>query len=153
MINISDIHMAQSEWADEVIRLGRLGGNHIDLRHEAETAVDRLYAYGLTEVMFKPTKAFKIPFRTTRDAAISYFIGANPGFPEDTGFALKPWKSILFNNAQIRIDGDSAAAMGHYTFGDYSGEELMVEYSFGYLKTRDERLKIWLHHSSIPFSG
>ena len=41
--------------------------------------------------------------------------------------------------------------MGHYYFKDDGEEELKVEYSFGYKKMDDSRLKIDLHHSSLPF--
>jgi hypothetical protein len=42
--------------------------------------------------------------------------------------------------------------MGNYFFTELDGTEIKVEYTFGYIKDSDGRLKINLHHSSIPFS-
>ncbi|MFO7873177.1 MAG: hypothetical protein R6U62_01695 [Bacteroidales bacterium] len=44
-----------------------------------------------------------------------------------------------------------AIAMGHYYFTDYQGNEVKVEYTFGY-KLVGDNLKIDLHHSSLPYS-
>ena len=46
-------------------------------------------------VLFKPTKAKEVPFRYTLEDALSYFIGGK--YPEDSGFALEPWKEINFD--------------------------------------------------------
>ena len=85
--------------------------------------------------------------------AISYFLGGKDSFcSEDDGFAMKPWKSVKFENEGMLINGDSAIAMGNYFFTDYSGKTVKVEYTFGY-KQRGSNLFINLHHSSIPFSS
>jgi hypothetical protein len=44
-------------------------------------------------------------FRTARRGAISYFVGSDPEFPEDTGFALKRWVKPWYDNdaAENRI--------------------------------------------------
>ncbi|MBW2183666.1 MAG: hypothetical protein JRF49_07355, partial [Deltaproteobacteria bacterium] len=51
------------------------------------------------------------------------------------------------------IHGDYAVAMGNYFFTQVDGTEVKVEYTFGYIKGSDGKLKINLHHSSIPFSN
>ena len=43
--------------------------------------------------------------------------------------------------------------MGEYDFTDSAGSVVTVEYTFGYKKNEDGKVKIILHHSSIPFSG
>ena len=153
MIGLDDIEKVQKQWADEVVRLGQLKNDPLRLRHRAERLIDNLYSYQRGNVLFKPTKAVEKPFRSTRRAAISYFIGGDDAFPEDTGFALQPWTSVEFHNAVIHIDGSTTAAMGHYAFTDDKGITLTVEYSFAYRKAADGQLKIWLHHSSMPFGG
>ena len=50
--------------------------------------------------------------------------------------------------------GDSAVAMGDYVFTDAtSGDEVRVEYTFGYRKNKDGKCRIFLHHSSVPYSA
>merc|ERR1711924_269126 len=87
-------------------------------------AAGELYGYGHTDVLFKPTKATKHPFRPTGEDAMSYFVGAeamkNDKYKgEDAGFAInggKGWKEVVFSNHQIQLLGDSAIAMGSYDF-------------------------------------
>ena len=40
--------------------------------------------------------------------------------------------------------------MGNYFFTDSEGEETKVEYTFGYILDEENKLKINVHHSSIP---
>ena len=44
-------------------------------------------------------------------------------------------------------------AMGNYFFTTTEGDEVKVEYSFGYAPDENGDLKIVLHHSSLPFSA
>merc|ERR1712061_227389 len=92
--------------------------------------------------------------------AMSYFVGAeamqNDEFKgEDAGFAInggKGWKSVVFRNHQIELMGASAIAMGDYIFTDAtSGDEVRVEYTFGYKRCDDGHVRICLHHSSVPY--
>lgn len=152
MISIKEIELAQEEWGKGVVRLGQLKDKTQESRAYAESFLSRLYCFGESKVLFKPTKAYQNPFRLSQKAALSYFIGGDPDFSEDSGFALKPWLAVHFENACIRIDNNMATAMGHYSFTDTKEEILLVEYTFGYCrKTDEEPLKIWLHHSSLPF--
>ena len=155
MITIDDIEEAQRDWALAVTDLGARKDDSPDaLRQAAEEALDRLYAFDLTDVLFKPTRAVEQPFRSTTEGALSYFIAGDPDYSEDTGFALQPWVAVDFDNSGgIRIDGDTAVAMGRYTFTDDKEGTATVEYTFGYLKDSEGRLRIWLHHSSMPYGS
>ncbi len=76
----------------------------------------------------------------------------DPHNPEDHGFALQPWSKVRFSEQTITIDSDSAAAMGHCNFTDAdSGTETQVEFTFGYLKDPEGRLRINVQHSSLPY--
>ena len=119
----------------------------------AKNLINTLYAYQTGQVLFKPTKASDIKFRTTKEGALSYFVGHNKKFPEDKGFALKPWTNVRFENAGIYINGNVALAMGKYFFTPLKGKAVKVEYTFGYVKKGDGSLKIILHHSSLPYAG
>jgi hypothetical protein len=111
--------------------------------------VRTLYAYDLGPVLFKPTKAAADPFRETFEQALSYFVGGEVA--EDHGFALEPWTSVRFENHAIVVVGDVAYAMGHYVFTDLQGLETVVEFSFGYVLDATGKLRIVLHHSSLPY--
>ena len=43
--------------------------------------------------------------------------------------------------------------MGNYFFTDTDGNEVKVEYTFGYMLDDQGSLRINLHHSSVPFSA
>ena len=46
-----------------------------------------LYGYGHSDVLFKPTKATRNPFRATGEEAMSYFVGAE-NFPGSQKFKV-----------------------------------------------------------------
>ena len=65
-------------------------------RQRANEALDVAYGYHLGPVLFKPTMAGgEQTFRTTREGALSYFIGHNEEFPQDDGFGLKSWRQVV----------------------------------------------------------
>ena len=151
-ITEKEIVQAQKTWGDGVVAIGKAytdGGNY---KKAAEDIVDSLYAYQLGPVLFCPTKAAEEQFRLTREGAVSYFVGGDTNFPEDKGFALQPWTKVRFENAGTFIHGDYAVSMGNYFFTPKKGEEVKVEYTFGYIKGKDGKLKINLHHSSLPYT-
>ena len=50
------------------------------------------------------------------------------------------------------IDGDSALELCFYYFTDATtSEEVEVEYTFGYFKDESGKIRIMLHHSSVPY--
>lgn len=50
----------------------------------AEKVIDAAYGYQLGAVLFKPTLTVNPQtFRTTREGALSYFVGGNPSFAQD----------------------------------------------------------------------
>ena len=42
--------------------------------------------------------------------------------------------------------------MGNYFFTGPDGSDTKVEYTFGYVRGDDGKLKINLHHSSLPYA-
>ena len=141
---------AQKKWADGIIRMGELSSDRISLEEYTRTFLDEMYDFESNQLLFKPTKASNIQFRNTKEMALSYFIaGDNRECDEDQGFALSKWSKITFENSQISIKGDLGFAMGNYVFENES-TKIKVEYSFGYRDVNNS-IKIFLHHSSIPF--
>ncbi len=153
MITKKDIETAQEVWGEGVVRIGSLQDNRDQCETYTKKFIAELYDFENKEVLFKPTKAAMKQFRPTKEGALSYFIGGDPNFPEDKGFALQPWTNVRFENANFIIEEKRALAMGNYYFTDLSGGETKVEYTFGYERNGDGSLKIDVHHSSLPFSS
>ena len=150
-ITSDDVRSAQQAWGSAIVAIGAASAHGDAVQAVASNLVETLYAYDLGPVLFKPTKAAEVPFRNTLGKAISYFIGGS--VPEDHGFACQPWSAVRFGDQQITIDSDSATAMGHYYFTDANtGTETEVEFTFGYFRDPEGRLRINVHHSSLPYS-
>jgi hypothetical protein len=147
----SDIRKAQKRWGEGLVAIGSAYTNGADYRLLAEKFVDTHYGYKEGIVLFKPTLATVEQFRETYEKAVSYFISGNEKYPEDEGFALRPWKTVVFKNSGIILIKKHAVAMGNYYFTGYEGHEVRVEYTFGYFQTESGEIKIHLHHSSMPF--
>jgi hypothetical protein len=101
-------------------------------------------------VLFKPTFAAKQQFRPTFEGAMSYFVGQNGACPEDNGFAIQHWTNVRFENQEMVINGPTAMTMGNYFFTRPDGTEAKVEFSFCYIQDTGGKLRIHLHHSSVP---
>tara|TARA_B100001989_G_C24539321_1_gene466556 strand:- start:1489 stop:2013 length:525 start_codon:yes stop_codon:yes gene_type:complete len=154
MISRDAILAAQNIWAERIIEIGMLWQSGSDYRSFTRRFIETHYAYGHegVTVQFKPTKARIQPFRSSLAGALSYFVGGNSDFPEDKGFALMPWKKIHFDNHAFYCNENIATVMGRYFFVDATQSETTVEYTFGYIMGQDGALRIFLHHSSLPFS-
>ena len=151
-ITAEEITQAQQAWGEGIVAIGKVFTDGGDYSKVAEDHIDTLYAFQSGPVLFKPTKAADKQFRLTREEALSYFVAGNEKFTEDHGFAIQPWVKVRFENIATFLHGDYAVAMGNYFFTQLDGEETKVEYSFGYVKDDAGKLRINLHHSSLPFS-
>ena len=80
------------------------------------------------------------------------FVATNKVCDEDTGFAIEPWLNVRFENSNIIIFEKTALAMGNYFFTNVESKITKVEYTFGYIKSDDNRILINLHHSSLPYT-
>merc|ERR1711990_637925 len=155
-----EVEGCQQAWANAIASISKTyldGGDYVNAAGEA---AGELYGYGHSNVLFKPTKAAVEPFRPTGEMAMSYFVGAKAvdnGIPEDGGFAInggKGWKSVVFDNHQVEYLGNEAIAMGTYYFTcATTGDVAKVEYTFGYKRNEDGKPRIFLHHSSVPYSS
>ena len=145
-----EVMEAQKIWGEAIVAIGEAYTQKEDYKVLAEKVVDTLYGYDEGVVLFKPTKASEKQFRLTKEEAVSYFVTGI--VPEDRGFAIQPWRKVRFENAEIIINGDSAIAMGNYYFTDANtGKEAKVEFTFGYFKDENGKLRINVHHSSFPY--
>ncbi len=155
MMTISDAEVleAQRIWGEGIVKIGKTYSKGGDYVAAAEKHINELYGYNMGEVLFKPTLASDIQFRTTYEGALSYFVGKNEKFAEDKGFAIRPWTNVRWESTGIKTAGNMAIAMGNYYFTPKgSEEEVKVEYVFGYTKDDSGDLRIVLHSSHIPYT-
>ena len=150
MITHHDIDNAQQAWGEGIVAIAKAHSEGGDYEGVARNHVETLYAYGMGDVLFKPTLAAVEQFRPTFDEALSYFVASNNACPEDKGFAIKGWTSVRFENAGVILRETTALAMGNYFFTTPEGDEVKVEYTFGYVLDEMGALRINVHHSSMP---
>ena len=152
MVTVADVENVQKAWGEGVVAIAAAHSCEGDYVGRARLHVESLYAYDISPVLFKPTFAIEEQFRSTFEGAMSYFVAENGVCPEDKGFAIKGWTKVRFENENVIISQTTAMAMGNYFFTSPKGEDVKVEYSFGYVKDSDGKLRINLHHSSMPAS-
>lgn len=149
-ITTEEVEAAQKAWGEGIVRISAAYANGENYKDIAREHLDTLYNYDNGMVLFKPTLAADDQFRGTYDEALSYFVKGIRS--EDTGFAIKGWTNVRFENEGIVTDDDNAMAMGNYFFTGPDGAVTKVEYTFGYVRGADGELKINTHHSSVPYS-
>ena len=150
MVDEADVNIAQKAWGDGIVAIASAHHSDGDYIGIAHNHVETLYAYDIGTVLFKPTLAAVEQFRPNFESALSYFVASNNACPEDKGFAIKGWTNVRFENSDIILKDDSAIAMGNYFFTTPEGDEVKVEYTFGYIVDSSGNLRINLHHSSMP---
>ncbi len=152
-LTVERLEAAQRAWCDALLSISRTHREGGDARALAGQIIDAAYNYQLAPVLFKPTLTHgEQTFRTTRAGALAYFVGGDPAFPNDSGFALKPWDQARFVNAATYIEGNLGVTMGHVILTDSSGAETKVEKTWIFRQGDDGKLRIVLHKSAIPFS-
>jgi hypothetical protein len=152
-IQPDEVTAAQKAWGDALVRIAEdheTGGVE-KARATAAAVIDSTYGYDLGPVLFKPTlTTAPQTFRPTRAGALAYFVGQDPAYPADTGFALKGWRSVEFRNEVVRIDGEFAKTLGKVLLTDKDGQVTEVDKAFVFRRDDQGRLRIVLHHSSLP---
>ena len=146
---------AQNAWGEALVKISTTydSSGFDAAKKTAEAVIDSAYGYSLGPVLFKPTLTVAPQtFRTTREGALSYFVGGDKTFVSDTGFALKHWRSYKIENAAIFTDGDVAISMGNVRMTDRDGNVTVVDKTWGWKRGTDGNLRIVLHHSSLPYN-
>ncbi len=158
IITYDEVNAAQQAWCDALVNIGKLKEEGGDYRAFAEQVLSESYNYDYGKVFFKPTLAFgDQTFRNDKKGALAYFIGGDPDYPNDTGFALTPWVKARYDNAGennegIQIYGSVAITMGNVWVTGKDGKEVMVDKTWVFKKGKDGKLRIIVHKSSLPFS-
>ena len=147
------VTLTLEKWANIVLQIGNAYREKKNLDKLVLELLHDVYAFNQGDVLFKPTLAKHEQFRSKKEEFVSYFLGQNNVCKEDTGFAIKNWKSIKFENYKVVENNDNLFAMGNYFFENDKNEFLKVEYTFGFIRINNNELRINLHHSSLPYSG
>jgi len=156
-ITKAEVNAAQQAWCDALVAIGKTHAAGGDAKALAEKILSEAYYYDEGAVFFKPTLAYGAnTFRPTKKGALAYFVGGDPDFPEDQGFALKPWTKVRYDNLGdgeegIQIHGDIAITMGNVWLTDAEGKETMVDKTFVFKKAADGKLKLIVHKSALPY--
>ena len=152
----AELQAAQQAWGKALIAISDAyaTGGHAKAEQHARAVLDAAYGYNLGPVLFKPTLASgEQTFRTQYDGALSYFVGGNSTYANDSGFALKGWQAYEFTNAAVHFNGDLALTMGHVKLTNNDGQVTTVDKTWGFKKDEQGALRIVLHHSSLPYSA
>lgn len=152
----SEVLAAQKAWCDALVNISKTNDaqGQPAAKALAEKVIDAAYGYQMGVVLFKPTLTVAPQtFRTTRAGALAYFVGGDTAFPKDTGFALKGWSKCESVNSAIFIAGDSATTMGNVNITGKDGKVTTVDKTWKYVKDDAGKLRIVVHHSSLPFTG
>lgn len=150
-ITNDDAIEALNAWGKGLVKIAQTHRNGGDAKSVAAEIIKSAYNYDEAEVLFKPTLASKVTFRKTFEGALSYFVGGNPKFSEDGGFALNPWKNAEFEIAGIYTSGDTALVMGNKHLTKEDGTLVIANFTMGFKKNAFGDVKIVLHHSSLPY--
>jgi len=154
-LTVSEVNAAQQGWCDALLSIAKTKADGGDYKTVALAVLSNTYNYDYGVVLFNPTLTFgEQTFRLDKEGAAAYFIGGNPKYPNDDGFALKPWVACRYTNAGgdkgVLIEGDIAATMGNVYLTDVSGGEVMVDKLFVFKRDDDGKLRIIVHKSSLP---
>jgi hypothetical protein len=158
VITYDEVNAAQQAWCDALVRIGQIKEEGGDYKAFAEQVLSTAYNYDNGKVFFKPTLAFgDQTFRNDKKGALAYFVGGDPDYPNDKGFALTPWVKARYDNAGpnnegIQIYGSVAITMGNVWVTGKDGKEVMVDKTWVFKKGKDGKLRIIVHKSALPFS-
>lgn len=156
-ITVQEVNDAQQGWCNALLSIAKAHAEGKDYQSIATAVLSNNYNYDNGTVLFNPTLTHGAQnFRLDKEGAAAYFIGGNPKYPNDEGFALKPWVSCSYtnagNNAGVLIEGDVAATMGNVILIDNQGKETTVDKFFAFKRGTDGKLRIIVHKSSLPFN-
>ena len=148
VITEAETNAAQQAWCDGLITIGKVYKDRGDYKAAASKFIEDAYDFKEGRVFFRPTLAVAPQtFRTTKAGTLAYFIGGDPNFPSDKGFALAPWVKCRYDNAiegsnAIQIYGDIALTMGNVYLTGEDGNEILVDKFFAFRKGLEDRKSV-----------
>ncbi len=155
-ISESEVLAAQKAWGEALVAISTTYETKgiQTAKALAGNVIDAAYGYQFGPVLFKPTLTVAPQtFRTTRAGALAYFVGGDPAFPMDKGFALNGWRKVEIKNSAVFISGNTATTMGNVMITNKQGKVTTVDKTWQFIKDDNGKLRIVLHHSSLPYTG
>lgn len=152
-VTVEQVRQAVQGWCDALLRIARAESEGKDPKQVAEEILSQAYDYDNGKVLFKPTLTFgEQTFRLDKEGALAYFVGGNPNFPNDSGFALKGWTNAKFDVADIIVHEDIGIFMGNVFLTNADNEETKVNKTFVFRFRDDGTPVIIVHKSALPFT-
>lgn len=154
VISKVEVISAQEDWCNAVVHISQTyeEKGHQAAEMLAREVIDNAYGYEMGSVLFKPTLTVNPQtFRLDSEGALSYFVGGNDTYPQDSGFALKNWTECRIDNAGILVAGNSVNTLGKVHFTNAAGEVTSVDKTWTFVKDAEGQLRITLHHSSLEY--
>lgn len=154
-ITEAEVTAAQAAWCAALVNISATNEaeGQAAAKALAGEVIDAAYGYQMGAVLFKPTLTVAPQtFRPTREGALAYFVGDDPNFPNDTGFALNGWTACSAENNAIFITGETATTMGNVSITGKDGAVTVVDKTWTYVKDDAGALRIVVHHSSLPYA-
>jgi hypothetical protein len=157
LITQAEVLAAHKAWADGLVLIATTyeQKGYSEAKKVAQDVLDVAYGYAKgIPVCFKPTLASgEQTFRLTNEGALSYFVGGDEKYPNDAGFAIQGWRKVESYPAGILLLGDTALSTGNVHCIDQNGKRVIVDKTWGYKKDDEGKVRIILHHSSLPYSA
>jgi hypothetical protein len=155
LISEEEVLAAHKAWGEGLCLIAKTyeDKGYDEAKKVAQQVLDAAYGYAKgIPVLFKPTLASgSQTFRTTEEGALSYFVGGNKKYPNDSGFAIKNWRRVESYPAGILLLGNTALSTGNVHCIDKDGKCTVVDKTWGYQKDNEGNVRIILHHSSLPY--
>ena len=155
-ITEDEVFNAEKGWCNALVEISaaNMKGGQAAAKKVAENVLDSAYAYDNGGVLFKPTLTVAPQtFRSTREGALAYFVGGDPKFPNDKGFALGDWTKCDVMTDGVLLMGNNAISMGQVTVTNKQGQATTVDKTWGWMKDSQGNLRIVLHHSSLEHTS
>ncbi|MBT8190887.1 MAG: phosphoribosyl-AMP cyclohydrolase [Bacteroidia bacterium] len=149
-ITEAEISTFQKSFGMSIVAISNAYKNNGDYKYIAQNHVEKYYGFDDGKVLFKASNSNDLPFRSTYEGALSYYIGNNPSYPDDNGFALADWVNVNWKNAGIINDEKIAIAIGQSVYKDANGDEYIKNYTMCFKKDMNDRLMLIAHKSSSP---
>ena len=166
-ITVEEVKEAQNTWCGALLAISaaHADGGLAKSKPLSSEIIDAAYAYQFGPVAFKPTWAYgEKTFRTTKDGALSYFIGDDPNY-NDPGFGIgtpgdgnypnltnrSPWTKCEAENFSVQVFGNTANVMGWIHLEAADGTKSHRQ-NFSYIRDDYGNLRITVHHSSTPYA-
>lgn len=153
-ITDADLQAANERWCSALLDVSASydAKGYEAAKESANKLLDELYGYQMGVVLFKPTLTV-VPntFRTTKEGALSYFVGGNPAYSSDKGFATKSWKKCEVATAASLITGGTASTLGKVRLTNKDDQVVTVDKTMQFVRDAQGNLRIVGHHSSLEY--